>query len=176
MTLPKLPPLHHLFLNENDKFGAEVYGQACYAKGRADEGDWKSAVLDALAVSCVDMPVTATPAEIIAKIIAVRCCIALDPQVSEDAAALVSKGRADGEAKDESRVSAEWLGRRTDAAYKQGRADLLKEIGEPVAWKYLASYSQGNGQPPYSEWRVADHNHNAAQKVISLYSLDGVKK
>ena len=59
-----------------------------------------------------------------------------------------------------------------ESCYAKGRADLLKEIGEPVAWMYEAEFSSGSYSPNYFDWRVTLTEAAAVgRKVIPLYVL-----
>jgi len=55
---------------------------------------WKSAVLDRLAILCLDAPIGEPPASILNRVIETEVMIALDPAVSEAAQALIDKGAA----------------------------------------------------------------------------------
>lgn len=55
---------------------------------------WKSAVLDRLAILCMDAPIGEAPASILNRVIETEVMIALDPAVSEAAQALIDKGAA----------------------------------------------------------------------------------
>lgn len=55
---------------------------------------WREAVLDQLAAHCLDAPEDEPPASILKRIIDAAVMIALDPQVSSDAQALIDRGAA----------------------------------------------------------------------------------
>lgn len=64
------------------------------SRAAAEQFNWQSAVLDALANTCQDFPIGTTPKTIIDAVIAWHVKAALDPAVSSEAAALLSAAPA----------------------------------------------------------------------------------
>jgi hypothetical protein len=116
-----------------------------------DEGLWKSAVLDQLAIACMDAPLDEPPASILKRVIAWNVEVALDPRVSERAEAIAIAA-----------VAAE---RERVAALPSGRD------GERYRWlRQFSDMDIGNGQQAYIciNWR------GPRSQELTLRWLDGI--